>query len=49
VTQRVVGRRLVDNDVPLLIDTGRRSGTEQTAPLLYPDEDESMILGRRAE
>lgn len=39
-----VGSRLVDNDMLLLITSGRRSGRRHAVPLLYLREGESLVL-----
>lgn len=45
LTNGVVGRRLVDNDILLLTTRGHRSGEEHTVPLLYlTDGDRHVVI-----
>jgi F420H(2)-dependent quinone reductase len=39
-----IGRRLVDNDMLLLTTTGRSSGHAHTVPLLYLQEDDTVVV-----
>lgn len=45
LTNGLVGRRLVDNDILLLTTKGHRSGREHTVPLLYlRDGDRYLVV-----
>ncbi|MFQ5948911.1 MAG: nitroreductase family deazaflavin-dependent oxidoreductase [Acidimicrobiia bacterium] len=44
LTRGLVGRRLVDNDMLLLVTTGRFTGRRHTVPLLYLTEGEALIV-----
>lgn len=39
-----VGRRLADNDMLLLVTTGRRTGAEHTVPLLYLRDGDRFVV-----
>lgn len=44
LTNGVVGRRLVDNDILLLTTRGHRSGEEHTVPLLYLTDGDRYVV-----
>jgi F420H(2)-dependent quinone reductase len=44
VTNGVIGRRLVANDMLLLTTTGHRTGKAHTVPLLYLKDGKSLVV-----